>query len=72
MISSVSNLLMEWLAGLRSPSSPSVRLSILIYRRVGLADDLFSTWDVTAGTKLEITPRRECLEFSASARQWAK
>ena len=48
MTSSVSNFLMERLAGLASPAGPRARLSILIYHRVLSAHDGFNTWDVTA------------------------
>ena len=48
MISSVSNFLMERLAGLASPAGSRARLSILIYHRVLSATDAFNTWDATA------------------------
>jgi len=48
MISSVSNFVMERLAGLASPAGSRARLSILIYHRVLSAPDGFNTWDVQA------------------------
>jgi peptidoglycan/xylan/chitin deacetylase (PgdA/CDA1 family) len=63
MISSVSNLLMEKLAGLRSPAGAGARLSILIYHRVLAADDPFNTWDVTAA-QFELQMRALSEHFS--------